>query len=127
MSLHNSIKIATWNVRSLKSIGKQSVVCKEMERHNISVLGLTQVHWTGRGSFVTPDGRKVIYSGKEPGEGYNHGVGIILNKFASKTVLRCHSINNRIIAVRLKSHPYNVTVVQFYSPTSNTTIVEVEY
>ena len=43
MSLHNSIKIATWNVRSLKSIRKLSIVGKEMERHNISVLGLAHV------------------------------------------------------------------------------------
>ena len=28
MSLHNSIKIATWNVRSVKSIGKLSAVCR---------------------------------------------------------------------------------------------------
>ena len=126
MSLHKGIKIATWNVRSLKSIGKLSVVCKEMERHNISVLGLAEVHWTGRGSFVTADGCKVIYSRKELGEGYNHGVGIILNKFVSKTVLGYHPVNDRIITVRLKAHPYNVTVVQFYSPTSDATIVEVE-
>ena len=69
---------------------------------------------------MTADGCKVIYSGNEPGEGYNQGVGIILNKFVSKTVL------NRIITVRLKAHPYNATVVQFYSPTSDATIVEVE-
>ena len=75
---------------------------------------------------MTPDGRKVIYSGKEPGEGYRHGVGIILNKFVSKAVLGYHPINDRIITVRLKAHLYNFTVVQFYSPTSNATIVEVE-
>ena len=69
MSLHNSIKIATWNVRSLKSIGKLSIVCKEIERHNISVLGLADVHWAGRGSSVTVDDCKVIYSGKEHDEG----------------------------------------------------------
>ena len=91
-----------------------------MEKHNISVLDLAEVYWTGRGSFVTADGCKVIYSGKELGEGYNHGVGIILNKFVSKAVL------DRIITVRLKAHPYNVTVVQFYSLTSDATIVEVE-
>ena len=97
-----------------------------MERHNISVLGLAEVHWTGRGSFANVDGCKVIYSGKEHGEGYNHGVGIIMNKFASKTVLGYHLVNDRIITVRLKAHLYNVIVVQFYSLTSDATIVEVE-
>ena len=65
MSLHKSINIATWNVRGLKSIGKLSVLCTEMGRHNISVLGLAEVHWTGRGSFVIGNGHKVAYSGKE--------------------------------------------------------------
>ena len=126
MSLHNSIKIATWNVRSLKSIGKLSFFCKEMERHNVSVLGLAEVHWASRGSFVTAHGCKVIYSGNEPGEGYNQGVGIVLNKFVSKTAIGYHPIIDRIITCRLKPYPYSVTVVQFYSPTSDAIIVEVE-
>ena len=37
-----------------------------------------------------------------------------------------HPINGRVMTVRLTAHPYNVTVVQFYSPTSDATIVEVE-
>eukprot|EP00794_Sanderia_malayensis_P005102 gene5102-5748_t len=125
-NLHNNIKIATWNVRGLKSLGKLSIVCKEMERHDVSILGLAEVHWTGRGSFSTADACKVIYSGKEQGDGYNHGVGIILNKLVSKTVLGYNPVNDGIITVRSKAHPYNVTVIQFYSPTSDATEVEVE-
>ena len=49
-----------------------------------------------------------------------------MNKFASKTVLGYHPVNDRIITVRLKAHPYIVIVVQFYSLTSDATIVEAE-
>lgn len=42
-SLHNEIKIATWDVRDLKGIGILSMVSKEMERHSISILGLAEV------------------------------------------------------------------------------------
>eukprot|EP00794_Sanderia_malayensis_P019304 gene19304-21228_t len=95
-NLHNNIKIAIWNVRGLKSLGKLSIVCKEMERRDVSILGLAEVHWTGRGSFLTADACKVIYSGKEQGDGYNHGVGIILNKLVSKIVLGYNPVNDRI-------------------------------
>ena len=51
-------------MRGLKSVGKVGIVCKEMERHSISGLGLAEVHGTGRGSFMTADDYGVIYSGK---------------------------------------------------------------
>ena len=70
---------------SFKSMGKLSVVCKEMERHIISVFRLAEVHWTSKGSIVIPDGCKVIYSGKEKGEGYNHGIGMILNRLSANS------------------------------------------
>ena len=49
-----------------------------------------------------------------------------MNKFFSKSILGYNPVNDRIITVILKVHPYNVTVVQFYSVTFDATIMEIE-
>ena len=44
-----TIKIATWNVRSLYQTGKLENVKMEMDRLNINILGLCEVRWKGAG------------------------------------------------------------------------------
>ena len=36
------IKIATWNIRSMKEIGKQQLLCEELDRLNIDLVGLSE-------------------------------------------------------------------------------------
>ena len=38
------LKIATWNIRSLKETGKQQMLCEEMDRLNINVMGLAETY-----------------------------------------------------------------------------------
>ena len=40
--------IRTWNVRSMNQ-GKLKVVTQEMARVNISILGISELKWTGMG------------------------------------------------------------------------------
>ena len=42
--------IGTWNVRSMNQ-GKLEVVKQEMARVNISILGISELKWTGMGEF----------------------------------------------------------------------------
>ena len=41
-------------------------------------------------------------------------------------VLGCNLKNNRMISVRFQGKPFNITVIQFYAPTSNAEEAEVE-
>ena len=43
------IKLGTWNVRRMCQNGKFEEVEKEMKRINLSILGLSEVRWTGTG------------------------------------------------------------------------------
>ena len=43
-------RIGTWNVRSMNQ-GKLEVVKQEMARVNISILGISELKWTGMGEF----------------------------------------------------------------------------
>ena len=118
VSLHKCLNIATWNVRSAKCIGKINIICKEMERYN-HCQDLSDVKWNGKGSFKTEEGKTIIYSGKEKDEGYNYGVGILLDKEMAKSIIGYNPVNDRILTLRIKAKPYNATIIQIYAPTSD--------
>ena len=37
-------KTTTWNVRGLRETGKQQMICKELDRLNIHILGLLETY-----------------------------------------------------------------------------------
>ena len=43
--------MGTWNVRSMNQ-GKLEVVKQEMARENISILGISELRWTGMGNLT---------------------------------------------------------------------------
>ena len=68
--------IRTWNVRSMNQ-GKLEVVKQEMARVNISILGISELKWTGMGEFNSDD-HYIYYCGQESLR--RNGVAIIVNK-----------------------------------------------
>ena len=55
-----------------------------------------------------------------------NGVAIMVNKRVQNAVLGCNLKNDRMISVRFKTKPFNITVIQAYAPNSNTEEAEVE-
>ena len=55
--------IGSWNVRSMNQ-GKLEVVKQEMARVNISILGISELKWTGMGKLNSDD-LCVYYCGQE--------------------------------------------------------------
>ena len=68
--------IGTWTIKSTNQ-GKLEVVKEEMARVNISILGISELKWTGMGEFNTED-HYIYYCGKESFR--RNGVAIIVNK-----------------------------------------------
>ena len=68
--------IGTWNVRSMNQ-GKLEVVKQGMARVNVSILGISELKWTGMGEFNSDD-HYVYYYGQESLR--RNGVAIIVNK-----------------------------------------------
>ena len=56
-----------------------------------------------------------------------NGVAIMVNKRVRNAVLECNLKNDRMISVCLQGKPFNITVNQVYSPTSNAEETEVEW
>ena len=68
--------IGIWNVRSMNQ-GKLEVVKQEMAIVNVSILGISELKWTGMGEFNSDD--HYIYYCREESLRRN-GVAIMVNK-----------------------------------------------
>ena len=90
---HHSYKTGTWNVRALKQGGKLENMKMEMQKNKLSVLGVSEVRWTGRGGIRSGD-YTVYYSG---GERVERGVAIVVHKSVVRSVVKKTVCNDRII------------------------------
>ena len=89
---------------------------------NIDILGIRELKWTGVGKFTSEDHYN-YYCGQESLR--RNGVAIIVNKGVQNAVLGCNLKNDRMISVRFQGNPFNITVIQDYSPTTNVKEAEV--
>ena len=55
-----------------------------------------------------------------------HGVAIIVKKRIRNAILGYYHKNNRMISVHFQGKPFNITVIQVYTPTSNAEEAEFE-
>ena len=107
----------------LKDCNWMEVVKQEMARVNVDILGIRELKWTGMGEFNSDD--HYIYScGQESLR--RNGVAIMANKRVWNDVIGCNLKNDRMISVRFQGKPFSITVLQVYTPTSNTEETEVE-
>ena len=103
--------------------GKLEVVKQEMARVNIDILEISELRWTRIGEFNSDD-HYIYYCGQESLR--RNGVAIIDNKRVWNAVLGCSIKNNRMISVLFQGKPFNIRVIQVYTPTSNVEEAEVE-
>ena len=104
--------------------GKLEVVKQEMARVNVDILEISELKWTGMGEFNSDD-HYIYYCGQESLR--RNGVAIMVNKRVRNAVLGCNLKNDRKISVRFQGKPFNITVIQAYSPTRNAAEAEVEW
>ena len=65
----------------------------------------------------TDGGHRVYFSGKE--DKHERKVGFLMHKDIMKSVIRCRPISSRLMTVRLRASPFNITIIQVYAPTSS--------
>ena len=103
--------------------GKLEVVKQKMARVNTDMLGISELKWTGMGEFNSDD-HHIYYCGQEFLR--RNGVAIMVNKRVRNAVLGYNLKNDRMISVRFQGKPFNITVIQVYTPTSSAEESEVE-
>ena len=67
--------------------GKLEVVKQEMARVNITILGMSELKWTGTGEFNSDD-NYIYYCGQESLR--RNGVATMVNKRIQNAVLGCN-------------------------------------
>ena len=75
------------------------------------------------GEFNSDD-HYIYYCGQESLR--RNGVAFTVNDGVWKAILGCNLKNDRMISVHFQGKPFNITVIQVYSPTSNIKEAEAE-
>ena len=93
-----------------------------MARVTVDILGISELKWTGMGEFNS-DYHYIYYCGQESFR--RNGLAIMVNKRVQTAVIGCNLKNNRMISVHFQGKPFNIIVIQVYTPTSNAEEAEV--
>ena len=103
--------------------GKLDMVKQEMSRVNTDILGISELKWTGMGKFNSDD-QGIYYCGQQSLR--RNVVALIVNKRVWNAVLGCNLKNDRMILVHLQGKPFNIIVIQVYTPTTDAEEAEVD-
>ena len=109
--------VGTWNTRTLRAAGKLQELTHTMDRYRWNILGLCEMRWKSFGETTTEEGHKIFFSGKE--DKHEHGVGFLVHKDIVNIVMGCRPVSSRLIIIRLRAVPFNITIVQAYAQTSD--------
>ena len=108
--------IGCWNVRTMYDTGKAAQVAREMNNYQCTLLGLSEVRWTGFGRVRLATGESIIFSGRSDNL-HRGGVALMLSRKAEQALLEWQPVNERIIRARFYSRFIKTTVIQIYAPT----------
>ena len=114
-----SLRIASWNVRTLYEAGKCVQATREMQRYRLDILGVSETHWIQSGQKKLRSGELVLFSGKEEGI-HEEGVAIILSKRAQRTLRGWEAHGSRLLLASFSSsnRGININILQLYAPTN---------
>ena len=88
-----------------------------MNIYRWNILGLCEVRWKSIGETSTPEGHKLYFSGRN--EKLEQGVGFLIHKNTVNCVMGCRPISSRLVTIRLRATPFDITIIQAYAPTSD--------
>ena len=78
-----------------------------------------EMRWKNFGETTTEEGHKIFFGGKE--DKHKHGIGFLVHKdiVNTATVIGCRPVSSRLITICLRAAPFNITIVQKHTPTSD--------
>ena len=112
------VQLGMWNVRTLWETGRCAQAVREMHRYRLTLLGMCEVRWNGYGETRLQTGETLLYSGKNEEERHEAGVGLLLSKQATKSLLEWEPVSHRIITARFESRFQKVSLIMCYAPTN---------
>ena len=89
------------------------------------ICGLSELRLDGQGHFTTTlDGHTIVYSGRLTQS--MSGVAVSIHRKIAGALVGYEPISDRVLVVRLKAKPRNITLIQVYGPTTAATDEEME-
>ena len=116
LQLRRKLRLGTWNIRSMLQLGNVQLFGDEMMRLGVDICGLSEVRWNGQGHFTTLDGHTIVYPGRLT-QGMS-GVAVWIHRKLAGALVGYEPISDRVLVVRLKAKPRNITLIQVYGPTT---------
>ena len=112
-------RLGTWNVRTLRGLGKPEQLASEMKRYKLSVLAVTETHISGEGKMpLDEEGRyTMIFSGRQDGRSAE-GVGLALSPQAQAALRHHQSVSSRIMTAEFLTHVGPLMIIVVYAPTN---------
>lgn len=104
-----SIKIGTWNIRTLLNPRELEKIKMIMKRNDVNTLGLCRTIQHDKAGSI-----RVIYRG-EVNNGKN-GMTIILRRKWAKNVLNTYHVDDRLL-ISIDTQPTSIVLIQFYFST----------
>ena len=117
--------VRTWNVRTLRPAGNLEQLTHAMSRYRWNIVGLNEMRWKNFVEMSTDDGYKVYFSGEE--DRHEYGVGFLVHNDLVDDVLGCQPVSSKLISIRLRAAPFNISIIQIYAPTSRHDDSEVDH
>jgi len=94
-------------------MGKLAQIINDMKIAGLNILGIAEMRWPTSGQLVSDD-VTVLYSG---GSKLERGVGLLLSKEATRSIVSWEPISERIIAMRLRTRHTCETIAQVHTST----------
>ena len=94
--------------------GRLEELCHELKDYKWNIIGLSEVRKMGFGETKSDENHTLYHCGKDKHE---HGVCILVHRDTANFVMGCNYISSRLISIRIKASPFNITVFQGYAPT----------
>lgn len=120
----SSMKIGTWNVKSIYEAGKVHNVIQEMQRLKVNIMGISETRWANSGE-ISINGTKIYYSGNNESHHWN-GVAILVDKSTSQSVTGFIPISDRVVMIQLQTNQTRTNIIQVYAPTTDKSEEELE-
>lgn len=112
----NTMRIGTWNIKTMLAAGKMEQIAREMKRYSVKILALQETRWKGEG-MIDKEGYTLYYSGEDK-QGRN-GTAFMIDRKLKREVIQFKPVNGRLCSITIKNRQANITVVNGYAPTED--------
>ena len=117
LDLRSNIRIAMWNVLTLKQTGSASLLSRELSKYNVAIAGLCEARWADSGECRVDD-HFFLWSGPTDGTG-RRGVALALSRTARKSLVSWRPISDRLLTAQLLHRHGKFNIIVAYAPTND--------